>query len=200
MATLTVDQFLNQLETLSTIINTRETNLRLARKAKEIIYRRVKSGYGVTKDSGDSESIDRTSLKALSKSYIDYRKGLVIFRTGPSGNVYPINNKKIGRRKAFKAPTLGEFGRPSKSNLTLTGQMLNAIMTVASDGSFELYIASTSRRTPDGKLDKNTNKQVAEYVSKNGRPWFALTSGELRIITRELELIIQGHIRRLLGE
>lgn len=102
------------------------------------------------------------------------------------------------------APALGEFGTPTKSNLTFTGQMLDSITIGARDGVFTLTIP------PSPRTDGKTNKQVAEFHSKqrrffnaNGnlvtipkRAFFALTEGELRILTRELESIIREIIQK----
>jgi phage gpG-like protein len=187
----------------------------------------VKSGKGVTSYKSDPESTEHTGLAPLSKSYIAYRKGLTIFRTGKYGQVYTIGNKtlnqtairgkttkKMTRIKFAKSafansltpPTLGEFGKPEKSNLTLSGQMLDAIMMSATEDGFKLVIANTRRRG-----SKLTNAQVADYVQNGGtytngngkvvripaRPFFALTAGEIRIITRELETIIRERIQAI---
>lgn len=84
-------------------------------KAKDIIYKRTKSGKGVTSDTGTA------SLKALtklSKAYIDKRK---------------------------KNPPTGEFGAPARSNLTNTGQMLDSITVASSKGKVEVTIPPSVR-------------------------------------------------------
>jgi hypothetical protein len=63
----------------------------------------------------------------------------------------------------------------------------------------EIYIfIPTSTRRKTNKYDNNdkTNKEVAEYVSKD-RPFLAITSGELRILEREVDLIIGEILRSL---
>ncbi len=206
------DKFMKGMDKLGSYINNKQVNLRLARKAQEIIYRRVKSGYGVNSDKTDADDTVRAKLKPLSKSYIAFRRGEIVFFTNDHGVVFPSfakpkefrqkqNGKwytfnKINKRtgklvlEKLKPPVLGEFGRPSKSNATFTGQMLSSIRLVVKEDQFGLQIPR-NRRVGDGL----TNAQVNEYYSKE-RPWFNLTAGELRILTRELEKIIDEIIKR----
>lgn len=215
-------RLIKELKGLSSFINERQVSLRLARKCREIIYRRVKSGYGVDNDKDDAANTNKITLKKLSKSYVDYRNGIVIFRKGKNGNVYAISNTeftrvvrgatsrgrgksgvgsstKIGYKKeqTITPPKLGAFGRPGKSNLTLTGQMLDSMAIVADGVGFKLYIPATARVDADGNPSELTNKQVAEYVSLLGRPFLALTDGEVRILSQELELIIKEKINSI---
>lgn len=172
----------------SNLVNDRKVNQRLALKCRDIIYKRVKDGYGVTSDIRPAESTERKRLKPLSKSYIDYRKGVTLFFVGKQGQTYPVKSDK---KKKFPSPVTGEFGKPTKSNLTLTGQMLNAIGLEYSDLGFKLYIKNSTRNGA-----RINNKEVAGYVSKE-RPFFALTAGEVRILQRELENIINEIIRKV---
>lgn len=201
------------LKKIALALNDRAVTIRLARKCREIIYRRLKSGYGVDNDKEDAESVNRKQLKQLSSSYIAWRKGLVVFykrngkllvfgkekaeyftnyETGQRTRVSKRKNPKIDK------PKLGEFGRPEKSNATLSGQMLNAMVFNANQDGFKIFINDTKRR-PVTKHDKSnlTNKQVAEYYFKN-RPGLALTDGEVRILKQECELIVREKIRQLI--
>jgi hypothetical protein len=94
----------------------RTTLLRLGQMARNIIYRRVKTGSGV--DQLNSPSPNKVPLKPLSRSYIEFRR-------------------KIGVR--------GRFGSPSKSNLTFTGQMLDSMDVLANQSGFVIRIPRTRR-------------------------------------------------------
>lgn len=153
-------------------LNSRALYNMLADEAIKIIRRRVKSGFGVNKVDG---KVERQKLKRLSDAYINQRKGLVQFTTND------------GRLVSFKIkpPKLGEFGAPSRSNLTFKGYMLNAFAKKINSKGFEIYIAATSR--PDTTL---TNADVARLVSDD-RPFMALTDGEQRILDRKVSLAIE---------
>lgn len=77
-----------------------------------------------------------------------------------------------------KRRRLGPFGRPGKSNLTLTGQMLESMFAEVEKGVLRVVIPPTSRY--DTKLN---NAQVAEIVQEV-RPFMQFTDGELRILER----------------
>jgi hypothetical protein len=163
----------------------RTVMLDFARLARDIIYRRVKSGYGVS--NLDAERPKQARLKPLSEQYKKYRSGLVEFAT------------REGRLVKFKLknkPKLGKFGAPSISNLTLTGQMLEAIEIEARRNGFQLFINDDVRE--DGLL---TNAQLAsrDYVQKE-RPFFALTDTEQRILFRDLERRLRQELQKVLGQ
>lgn len=198
MRVYTPDQFVKQLQLLAKKINNRNVTDRLARKCREIIYRRVKAGYGVNTDTSPAEYTKKKRLKPLSKSYVAFREGKVSFFTTKDGRVVPVDlkgyaKKNIGGKKSYSsfAPTLGEFGRPGKSNATFTGEMMKSLMLRSSEDGFEILIADNTRKDGSGL----TNKKVSEYYSED-RPFFALTDGEIRILTRELERIIKQYIEQ----
>ena len=138
--------------------------------AKEIIYKRVKSGYGV--DSERSGSPKKKRLKPLSDSYKAYRRGDIEFRT-VDGRVIPFPGDRRNK-------VTGKFGKPGKSNLTFSGEMLDSFEIKAGKLELELIIPNTRRR--DGK----TNSEVYEFARKD-RPFFAITNAERRILTAEIE-------------
>lgn len=133
----------------------------IGNKASDVIYKRVKSGYGVDDDQNQGSS-SKQRLKELSPSYIAQRK-----RKGVTG----------------------EFGKPSKSNLTNTGQMLSSLSVKSKQGEFELVIPNSPRT--DGK----TNAEVARYASRS-RPFFGITSAEKKILEKEVQDKIRAIARR----
>jgi hypothetical protein len=186
---------LNRKLTVATAeIVSRELSEHIAKLARDIIYKRVKSGYGVTSDSTKPESTDRKKLKPLSKSYKDQRKGLVKFFTSKKGekHVYAVSSKVKGggSYRTFQPPILGPYGSPTKSNLTMTGELLESISFSFNKNGFKLFISDDERN--DGKL---SNKAVADYVATD-RPFFAITKSELNILRREISTKIRDIIRR----
>ncbi len=209
---------IDRLQKIGDALNGRDVSDRLGRKVREIIYRRVKSGFGVTSDSEGANNVSRQKLKELSQSYKAFRRGEVIFRKGKNGKAYPISNKdgiqavfagsvkarggysriRYKKTNAIVPPTLGPFGRPDKSNLTLSGQMLESMTVTATSQGFSVFIPDTSRRpVTQGDKARLTNKRVAELVAKD-RPFMALTEGEVRILRLECEAIINEKIAQLI--
>jgi hypothetical protein len=131
----------------------------IGERVKDIIRKRTKIGYGITSES-KTRSVSK-KLKPLSSAYVKYRK-------------------KVGVK--------GEYGSPERSNLTNTGQMLDAIKVTAQQAKVLVEIAETTR--DEGNI---TNKEVAKYVSKD-RLFFGLTKQEYQLLVRD----VQEYIKRRL--
>jgi hypothetical protein len=185
MAKLTLDQLIRKLEKLPELIGSRRNLDHMARFTRDMIYNRVKSGYGVSADEGEPESIKRRRLKSLADSYREYRKGEAYYFTR-GGKVVrvPARSYNLGRHG------LGRYFSPGRSNLTMTGQMLEAMAYTVGGTGYRVFIRDSSRR--DGKL---TNAQVAEHVSRD-RPFMAIHQGELLILQEELINLTRAAIRQ----
>lgn len=157
MAKNDFSKFTANLEREIRKVTSREFLQRLARMASDIIYKRVKSGKGV--NSLSQKDPTKVSLKALSASYVEQRK----------------------KRK------LGKFGSPGKSNLTLTGELLESIVFEVTRNGFQLKFPDTQHRQARIAISL-----LSEYVQEE-RPFFALTKDERRI----LEVEVQNELRKL---
>lgn len=123
--------------------------------AAGLIRKRTRLGYGAPR--GEAGSVERFRLAALSEGWIHFRK-----TTGRSW--------------------LSEFTRPSKSNLTFTGQMLDSLGVVkVANGS--VTIGPQGYRT-DPFSRGLSNEAVANFVAKKGRPFNNLTKPEARQVQR----------------
>ena len=154
----------------------------LGRLAVDIIYKRTKDGYGVTDDSTTYPG--KTRLAPLSDLYKKQRKGTV--------RVWKPRNLAT-----FKSPVTGAFGTPTKSNLTLTGQMLDNLFFKAFRGGFEVQVRNNARHGSN-----KTNKQIAGYhrdpLRGPKRMFLALTKTEQRILFAEYKQIIRKMVRRIM--
>ena len=144
---------------VKTELLTRSFNRKLGNEAKEIVFKRVKLGFGV--DNEDSRNPRRVRFRKLTPNYIRQR-----------------------RRRGVQ----GSFGGPRKSNLTDTGQLLDSMIVRANRDGFTILIPDSRRRG-----GRNTNAEVAIFVSDSGRPFFALTGAEVNILKKS----ITDRIRRL---
>ena len=163
----------------------------LAELTRSIVYKRVKSGKGVNSDTRPFALTSAKRLTPLSSQYKKYRRsGIVEFEARKNyGNVFERVQVKIN----VGIPALGEFGSPTKSNLTFTGQMLSSMTFDIKKFGFIVFIPETRRRG-----EKITNAQLARYVSENGRPFMNLTAGEIRIVKSRMRKQIQKRLRKLL--
>ena len=156
---------------------------KLGKMARDLIYKRVKSGYGV--DELNTRTASRQRLKPLSPSYIEQRQGRAAYFT-KSGKVV-----RVPASTSFKPrkPKLGPFGAPGRSNLTLSGQMLEAIRYESNARGIRVFIQNSARD------DGYTNAEIAELV-QDARPFFVLTQDELTVLVREIERELRKSTRR----
>lgn len=143
----------------------------------ERIVKRTRLGKGVEEHGANPQS-----LKALSKSYKDARKGKIAFATSPSGHVYPYKPKN--------PPKLSNLTSPGRSNLTFTGQMLEAVKTVLSKRGYAKVSVDDSKRE-----DGTTNKKIAGFVSEE-RPFLNLSAPEITALQRYIRQRIEDLLKR----
>ena len=189
----TFSRLISDISKLKTEFYKKKNLDRIAERARSIIYKRVKSGKGVNSDSLKTGEAEPSKLKPLSENYKKFRAGKQAFYTNKkTKNIFLTKNKKW-----IDKPVLGEFGSANRSNLTLSGQLLESMTYRVSSKEIYIFIPATKRKRIN-KFDSSnkTNKEVAEYVSKE-RPFLAITSGELRILEREVDLIIGEILRSL---
>lgn len=168
----------------------------LARLARSVIYKRVKTG-------GGAENGKKTRLARLRPSTIEIREGKGIMRTFNKKD--PVFIRGIDGRPE----STGKWFNAGRSNLTFSGQLLESISFKAGNFGFGLFIPNTQRTPYKNHYTLNrsappTNKQVAIWVQKGRnsptkmkpRPFFELTKGEQRIIINEYKKIIRKIIRR----
>lgn len=107
----------------------------------------------------------QAKMPALSQGYIEFRKRLA------SGEGTKGSKKNRGT-KSKKAPKkFGDFFSPSRSNLTLSGQMLDALESEVDQGKGQVSVFVDD--TPRDDSDLN-NAEVAKKVSQDGRPFLGL--------------------------
>jgi hypothetical protein len=102
----------------------------------------------------------------------------------------PLSPAYKEQRKALKAEgKLSEFASPGKSNLTLSGQLLDSVKVISAIQGKAIVGPSGSRN--DGK----TNEDVGKYVTKAGRPFNNPSDSELKriqdAVKRELRALIK---------
>lgn len=126
------------------------------------IYQYTKRGYSI---AGNRKEGDPEKLKPLTPGYIEHRRRL----QGKGKSKKSKSSRAV--RKTKDLPKLGAFFSPARSNLTLTGQMLDALKTTVDgiSGKATVFVDDTPRTDSD-----LTNAEVADKVTKDGRPFIGL--------------------------
>lgn len=127
------------------------------------------------------ESMSNESMVEVGKFSI----GLIVKRTrlgygvnknlGDRSKLKPLSAKYIEQRKKSR---LNQFTKPSRSNLTRTGQMLDSLSFKVT-GPGKITIEPTGNRD-DGKR----NKDIAKYNAQRGRVFINLSKNEYSQIVR----------------
>jgi hypothetical protein len=161
---------------------------RLANLARSIVYKRVKSGYGVA----STGSGRRQKLRALAQSTVEVRKGKIAIRHQKG------TTKKIILDGVDDRPReLGDGFAPSRSNLTFSGQLLDSIEIDVGKYGFAIFIPNTKRRRYNQNQKTTiTNQQLAIFVQDAGRNFFELTKPEVDIIIATINDFIKSTIRK----
>lgn len=113
-------------------------------------------------------------LKPLSDSYIAQRKGDVAFATIGKGD-----ERKVIPYKPSKAPDLHPDTTPETSNLTATGQLIDAVQGKSAGSKVTIDIKKGKRKGElSGGKSTLSNQQVRKYVEDNGREFLELSKQE----------------------
>lgn len=162
-------------------------------RAREDLREVIKRMNGIFR--GKRRDAQKKLMKSLGLEAIDIvvartRKGFGVKRTGGNRKKLKklppryIEFRKRNRRK------LSRFARPTKSNLTFTGQMLESVKIIKStDGRFEI---GPSGRRNDGKR----NADVGRWVTQQGRPFMNLGRAEISSLQRFLREEMDQRIKR----
>ena len=162
-----------------------KTTKQIGQEALKIVKRRTKLGYGVP-----ANGARRERLKALSDSYVEQRQGRAVYFTDRLQRV-----RRVPTSNRFRSEIdLDASTTPRKSNLTLTGTLLDSLKTFVR-GRGLVTIEPTGTR-PDGK----TNKEVSAFVSEE-RPYLHLSNNEIRQLQQFaldiLELRVKKNLTKL---
>jgi hypothetical protein len=168
-------KFRNKMDDIKRRIGRKEFMTKLGLQLRTLIYGDTKAGKGVASDQEGAGVEIR--LAALSDTYVEYRR------------------KKLNSKNFSPGP----FFKVSKSNLTFTGQMLESLDFEARQGLVRVFVSDTSRTELSGRRSKLSNKDVADIVTRNGRPFLGLSQRNERTLDKEIERETRAIVRRELA-
>lgn len=154
-------------------------------------------------------SLDKIITDSVSKSLGDKvvdiikrrsRRGYGITDNEGSAAFEKLADSTVEQRKRYKR-NLSSETRPSKSNITGTGQMLDSMRSNPQRGKIQVEIPKSKRRKElSGAQSTLTNAEVAGYVQQNGRKFFGLTKRERSDLVREVKQILLTGLKSLLNK
>jgi hypothetical protein len=150
----------------------------------------------IIKESKEKEVLEEIGTLAKDVIYKRTKAGRGLDKSRKTlKSLNPLSNNYKLARKDIK---LGEFGSRNKSNLTLSGQMLNALDKKVHGKQVDIFIKNTARQAikPTHKRPSQTNAQVANFVAENGRPFLGLADNEKKIVKNKYRNIIKAIVKK----
>ena len=116
---------------------------------------------------------------------------------GVKGNLKSLAESTIKARERY-ASNLSSETSPSESNLTATGQLLDAIVGEIKESGKIIFTVNRKKRKKElsGKSSKLTNEQVRQYVEEGGREFLALSDEERKEAIALASEIIKGKFKQ----
>lgn len=114
---------------------------------------------------------------------------------GLLGSLDGLSTSYVKFRERVKA-RLSKETSPSKSNLTATGQLLNAIIGEATGTVVKIFISPKPRKKELNPSANASNRDIRKYVEEGGREFLGLTANERRVIEEEAAEVIKTEIRK----
>jgi len=151
------------------------------------IYQNTKRGYY----GGTRKNLAK--FKPLSEGYIFMRQ--MALKDEIKANAKTIlggkRSAKSKRKKALKK--FGDFFNPKKCNLTLTGDMLDALdSSIDTSGPSARVFVRPSGRSDDSGL---SNQAVAIKVAEDGRPFLGIDIKGINTMTRKVIASVRRKLR-----
>ncbi len=107
-----------------------------------------------------------------------------------SGDLKPLEKLSDGYVEQRKKGPLDSRTRPKKSNLTRTGQLLDAIKGVRNGSLFTFTFK-------DSRNDGEKNSDIARWAAEKGRRFFDLSKSERIGLSRKISQVIKKKIKEL---
>ena len=157
----------DKIEDIKRKIGRKEFMLKIGEEMKRLILGDTRRGIGV-------DGTKPIRLAKLKPSYVDW--------------------KKKNQNKAFSP---GRFFRTdNRSNLTLTGQLLDSLTVDARQNFVRVYVRDIPRKGYGADV---TNNAIAEWQANAGRPFMGLHNRNRAILDKEIERETRAIVRRELA-
>jgi len=139
----------------------------------------------------------RRVLKEFAVLIPELVKARTILGGGLTGSLPNLKPSTIRNRTRYST-NLSSDTSPSESNLTGTGQLLNAIQAKVTEGKIVVTVNTKKRKNElSGAKGKLTNNEVRKYAEDAGFNFFDLTTDERQELIDLAEKIIIDEIKKV---
>lgn len=172
----------------------------MAKKASDIMKDKAKSAGGALKAVFNASVCQKLAHEVATQIKKRTRLGYGVRRGGQQKPLAVLSDPYVEFRRKHKSE-LFEDTQPKRSNLTATGQLLNAITGKGSTARIEISLTPDGRSKGLGGVKPKdlTNSKLLGYVEKLRR-FFALTNPEKNRFVREVKLILKTGIKNAIAK
>lgn len=125
------------------------------------------------------------------------RLGYGVNKFGARIKLDALSDDYVDKRVEYKE-NLSDATTAKRSNLTATGQLLDAIKGGGERAKPIVSISGKRSRELTGSKSRKSNAQVSNFVAMNGRPFFGLTTSERKAFVREVKTILLAGVKKRL--
>ncbi len=161
-----------------------------------------------------SEALKKFINESLAKEEVLQRVGLIgrdaIIAKTRTGKSLPTNGKQKAlapstvksRERLAKTNAVQETFSAKRSNLTLTGQLLESIKVLANTSKAEVVLVPKGARKPyvnkNGKPQKRTptNEQVATYLAEKGFTFMGIDDPTKKQMVKAVKAFLRNEIKK----
>lgn len=161
------------------------------RKVELALEKKLRQSQEIYKDRAFLNNLAKETAEQVKRRT---RLGKGINSSGKNERLKQLKESYKKVRKKYSG-NLDKDTSPGKSNLTATGQLLNALRGVYKNRSIIIDFDKESRgKTLTGRKDSVKNSELVGYQEDKGRRFFDLSDSELNGLRRK----IANRIRKLL--
>lgn len=139
-------------------------------------------------------SLDDKLARDLVEQIVKRTKlGYGVGENGEQTRLARLSDSYAERRRRLKGE-LDTDTSPKRSNLTATGQLLDALVGKIRNGDIVISIEGNRNGELGGYPSKYTNEEIADFVERQGRKFLGLTNSEKNALIRELRKRVERHL------
>jgi hypothetical protein len=145
----------------------------------------------------------REAIKKAAKEMAVYIVDIIKLRTriegeGLKGKLPALTSEAYKKLRA-KSKNLSSETSPNESNLTATGQLIDALKSKVTGSKISITINNNKRKKElNGSKSGYTNNEIRKFVEDNGREFLGLTAAENKEALDLTTQIIETEIRNAL--
>lgn len=162
-------------------------NIKLPRNQIKKAKRSIRESYNrVVNSSYVRQEGDKIILNMFRTTRV---LGKGIDEDGKRYKLPPLQDSTVDYRENYEV-NLAPKAKPAKSNLTATGQLLEALANVSRNKKIIIELAPSRKFELDGRKSSLSNIEIKNFLEEKGFIFFNIPRSEIKRIVRELRQLL----------